>query len=128
MSTVLDPATRQPRRVGGVGARTRALLWQTGAVAAVTVVVGAIACQAAANLKARGIASGFDYLGRPAAFEIARGVIDYSSGDTLARALVVGLVNTLRVSVLGIVITTVLGTVVGLARLSRIWIVARTAG
>ena len=57
--------------------------------------------QTAANLELRGIASGFGYLHRAAGFEISRGPVAYSSRDTYARALGVGLVNTLRVSLLG---------------------------
>ena len=83
-------------------------MWQTAAVAAVGAVLAAIAVQTAGNLRLRGITSGFDYLGRAAGFEIATGLLSYSSGDTYARALEVGLFNTLRVSLLGILISTVL--------------------
>ena len=62
------------------------------------------------NLKLRGIASGFDYLRRTAGFEIAPGPLPYSSRDTYTRALEVGLVNTLRVSLLGIVVADRAGT------------------
>ena len=78
-------------------------------VAVVVAIVAAVAIQTASNLRARGIASGFDYLGRAAGFEIAGGPIEFSSRDTYARALSVGLFNTLRVSLLGIVLATALG-------------------
>ena len=108
-------------------ARTRALAWQILAVAVVVASITVIAFQTATNLRARGIASGFDFLGRAAGFEIARGPIEFSSRDTYARALLVGLVNTLRVSLLGIVLATTLGVVLGVARLSSVWVVAAIA-
>jgi general L-amino acid transport system permease protein len=107
--------------------RTRALVWQVSTVAVVVAIVTAIAVQTAINLRARGIASGFDFLGRAAGFEIARGPIEFSSRDTYARALLVGLLNTIRVSLAGIVLATALGVACGVARLSRVWIVATIA-
>lgn len=107
--------------------RTRAIVWQTLAIAVVVVIVTAIAFQTVTNLRARGIASGFDFLGRAAGFEIARGPIEFSSRDTYARALLVGLVNTLRVSLLGIGLATMLGVALGVARLSNIWVVSAIA-
>ncbi len=97
------------------------------AVAAVVAIVGLIAVQTATNLRARGIASGFDFLGRTAGFEIARGPIEFSSRDTYARAILVGLLNTLRVSLTGIVLASALGMAMGLARLSNVWIASTAA-
>ena len=104
--------------------RTRAILWQAVVVAAACAVVAMVAMQTAANLRARDIASGFDYLSRAAGFEIAQGGLSYSSRDTYARALEVGLVNTLRVAGIGIAVASALGLLVGVARLSPIWIVS----
>ena len=107
--------------------RTRAIAWQVIAVAIVVVIAAVIAGQTASNLRARGIASGFGFLERAAGFEIAKGPIAFSSRDTYARALLVGLLNTLRVSLLGIVLASVLGMALGVARLSYIWIVSTMA-
>ena len=107
--------------------RARAIVWQALAIAVVVVIVGAVAFQTVTNLRARGIASGFDFLGRAAGFEIARGPIEFSSRDTYARALLVGLVNTLRVSLLGIGLATMLGVALGVARLSNVWVVSAIA-
>ena len=96
-------------------------------MAVVLAFVATIGFQAAANLRARGIASGFDFLDRSAGFEIARGPIEFSSRDTYARALFVGFINTLRVSLLGIVAATALGVVLGVARLSNVWVVSAIA-
>ena len=74
----------------------------------------------AANLEARRIASGYGFLSREAGFEIGESFfLRYSAADSYARALVVGLVNTLAVAAIGIVLATVLGGAIGLARLAR---------
>ena len=74
----------------------------------------------AANLEARRIASGYGFLSREAGFEIGESFfLRYSAADSYARALVVGLVNTLGVAAIGIVLATVLGGAIGLARLAR---------
>ena len=107
--------------------RTRAIVWQTVAVAVVVAIVAAVGFQTASNLRTRGIASGFDFLGRAAGFEIARGLIEFSSRDTYARALLVGLVNTIRVSLIAIALATALGAALGVARLSHVWVVSTMA-
>ena len=107
--------------------RTRAIVWQVLVVAVVVAIVAAVAIQTTMNLRARGIASGFDFLGRAAGFEISRGLIEFSALDTYARALLVGLLNTLRVSLLGIVLATSLGIAIGVARLSNVWIASAIA-
>jgi len=71
-----------------------------------------------ANLEARRIASGFAFLWREAGFEIGEPAFAYSAADSYFRALLVGLANTFKVSLLGVVAATVLGTVIGLSRLS----------
>jgi general L-amino acid transport system permease protein len=107
--------------------RARAIACQSIIVAIVVAIVAAVAVQTAVNLRARGIASGFDFLNRPAGFEIARGLLSFSSRDTYARALLVGLLNTVRVAFLGVVMATSLGLAIGIARLSGIWIVSTVA-
>jgi len=74
----------------------------------------------AANLEARRIASGYGFLSREAGFEIGESFfLRYSAADSYARALVVGIVNTLVVAAIGIGLATVLGGAIGLARLAR---------
>ena len=77
------------------------------------------------NLQRQKIASGFDYLGREAGFEIGDSMIEYSAADTYARAIWVGILNTLRVAVIGIVLATFLGTAIGIGKLSRNWLLAK---
>jgi len=117
---------RPPRRppISLRDARTRSVLWQAVAVAIACAIIVLVGIQTAANLKQRGITSGFDYLGRAAGFELPPGPVPYASRDSYARALVLGLANTLRVSLLGILIATALGVAIGVARLSTIWVFA----
>lgn len=102
-------------------------LSQAAIVVAIAAVVALIAAQTSANLRSRGIASGYGYLGRASGFEIAPGPVSYSSRDTYARALVAGVVNTLRVALPGMAIASALGLVLGIARLSRVAVVAGAA-
>lgn len=78
------------------------------------------------NADAQGLRIGFDFLNTTAAFDIKEG-IEFEATDTFGRALWVGIVNTIRVSVLGIILTTILALIVGIARLSTNWLVSKTA-
>jgi general L-amino acid transport system permease protein len=78
-----------------------------------------------ANLERQSISTGFDFLEKESSFEIGETLIRYSAADSYGRALVVGFVNTLLVSFIGIVLTVILGTVIGIARLSSNWLLAR---
>lgn len=79
------------------------------------------------NLEKRNIASGFAFLESTAGFGLAQSLIPYSEESSYGRAFLVGLCNTLLVAVLGIILATVLGFIVGIARLSRNWLIARLA-
>jgi general L-amino acid transport system permease protein len=105
----------------------RAILYQIVVVGAVAFGVWYLISNTMANLETRKIATGFGFLGREAGLPIGEAIVAYSPADTYLRALYVGLLNTLRVAVLGIVLATVLGTIIGIARLSRNWLVAQTA-
>jgi general L-amino acid transport system permease protein len=78
------------------------------------------------NLRELGIRRDFRYLRQPAGFVISGS--DFSSSQSLFQALLVGIENTAKVSFLGIVLATILGVVVGVARLSPNWLVRRAAG
>ena len=77
------------------------------------------------NLSVLGKTLSFDFLFRRAGYDIPQQLIPYNSDDTHLRATVVGLLNTLLVSVLGCVSATVLGVIVGVLRLSSNWLIAR---
>src|SRR5262245_11853203 len=83
---------------------------------------------AQANLQAQRIATGFGFLQNTAGFATSQTLIPYQESDSYTRVFFVGLLNTLLVSVLGIVLATILGFIVGLGRLSPNWLVARLAG
>lgn len=78
-------------------------------------------------LAAQGLALGFRFLRLTAGFDIGESPIPYARTSTYGRAFVVGLLNTLRVSFVGIILATMLGTIIGVARLSSNWLVARLA-
>ena len=108
--------------------RARAAAVQLALVAAVLFVFWYFASNTAQNLEARKIASGFAFLSREAGFEIGEApFLAYGAADSYARAILVGLINTFRVALVGIVLATVLGTLLGLARLSRNWLLAKLA-
>jgi general L-amino acid transport system permease protein len=86
-----------------------------------------IALNTARNLESRNIASGWDFLSRNSGFDVVFSLIPYSSDSTYGRALVVGFLNTMLVSLLGIALATLLGFVIGVMRLSRNWLAARAA-
>ncbi len=77
------------------------------------------------NLARQKIASGYAYLSHEAGFEIGDSMIPYSPANTYARAILVGMLNTLRVAVLGIIFSTILGTLIGIGRLSPNWLLAK---
>lgn len=108
-------------RIGG----RAGLVAQVLLLGAVVLLLAWLARNAAANIAARGLASGYDFLGRSAGFDISQHLIAYAPEDTYWRVFMVGAVNTLLVSVLGIVSATALGVLVGVMRVSRNWI-ART--
>jgi general L-amino acid transport system permease protein len=79
------------------------------------------------NLQQRGIASGFGFLSSPAGFGIIQHLLPYSESNSYGRVFWVGLFNTLLVSALGIFFATLLGFIIGIARLSKNWLVAKLA-
>ncbi|WP_343714105.1 amino acid ABC transporter permease [Inquilinus sp.] len=79
------------------------------------------------NREVRGIQTGYGFLSREAGFAIAETPISYTPSDSYARAFLVGLVNTLKVSILGIILATLLGLVVGVSKLSSNWLLAKIA-
>jgi len=81
-----------------------------------------------ANLERQSIATGFGFLNNEAGFEIGEVPIAYSAADSYGRALIVGALNTVKVSFIGIVFTLFIGTLVGISRLSHNWLVSRLSG
>jgi general L-amino acid transport system permease protein len=105
----------------------RGIIFQVLFVTVVLALVAFLVHNTVINLRRQNIASGFGFLNREAAFGIGESLIAYSPADTYARAFLVGLLNTLYVAGLGIVLATILGTVMGIARLSRNWLISKLA-
>jgi general L-amino acid transport system permease protein len=108
--------------------KIRSAAWQIGLLAALVWFGYEFALNAKANLDAQRIASGVGFLGNTAGFGVNQSLIAYSETDSYGRVFLVGLLNTLLVSGLGIVFATILGFVVGISRLSPNWLLARLAG
>src|SRR6266850_550225 len=87
-----------------------------------------IVANARANLEAQRITSGFGFLNNTAGFDVSQNLIPYSGSDTYTRVFLVGLLNTLLVSIIGIFFATVIGFLVALGRLSPNWLLSRISG
>ena len=108
--------------------RYRALFFQALVLAGVIGFGAYLVDNTLTNLEKRGIASGFEFLGRTAGFSIGESLIFYSEEHTYARAFLVGLLNTLLVAAFGVVMATILGFAIGIARLSSNWLLSKLAG
>ena len=97
----------------------RGLIYQIVALGVIAVAVWFLASNTMTNMRVRGIQSGFDFLSQPAGFSIGESLFPFDSAESYWRAFLVGLANTLRVAAVGIILATLLGTVVGVGRFSR---------
>ncbi len=107
--------------------RVLGVLSQIVFVLAVVALFGFLFSNLTSAMRQRGLAAGFDYLRNTSGFEIGESLIPYRPTDTYGRAYLVGLLNTLAVSVVGILLATILGVIIGVARLSTNWLVNRLA-
>jgi general L-amino acid transport system permease protein len=126
-------STGEPRSRGGLEAllyrpEVRQIAYQVLLVAVLAFAAVWVVNNVAENLRRQNIASGFEFLGRTSGFDVSQSLIEYSNLSTYGRAFWVGLLNTLLVAALGIVAATVVGFVIGIARLSSNWLIARLAG
>ncbi|HRD34866.1 MAG TPA: amino acid ABC transporter permease [Rhodocyclaceae bacterium] len=107
--------------------KARALLFQVLSVCTVVGIGWYLFHNTQTNLAQRGITSGFGFLNNTAGFGILQSLIEFSPTDTYGRVFFIGLLNTLLVSVLGIFFATVIGFIIGIARLSPNWLISRLA-
>ncbi len=107
--------------------RYRALFFQAVVLGGVLLLGMYLIRNTMANLERQGIASGFGFLQTTAGFSISQTLIEYSEESSYGRAFLVGLLNTILVSVIGIFFATILGFIIGVARLSRNWLIANLA-
>ncbi len=119
-------APKRALRLSWSDPRFRAIVWQVVILGFVGLIVWYLINNTSKNLESRHIATGFGFLGRTAGVPIGESLISYNPAlDTYGRALVIGVLNTLKVSVIGIVLATILGTLIGIGRLSKNWLMAR---
>ena len=97
----------------------RGLVYQIIAIGLVALGVWFLASNTLYNMKVRGIQSGFDFLGSPAGFDIGESLYTFDSSHPYWQAFLIGLTNTLRVAIVGVILTTVIGTLLGVGRFSR---------
>ncbi|HEU5178229.1 MAG TPA: ABC transporter permease subunit [Burkholderiales bacterium] len=110
-------------------ARGKRIAYQAAALAGALLVAWFLISNTMANLEERRIASGFGFLQREAGFEIGESAfLRYGAADSYLRALFVGLTNTLLVAAIGIVLATILGTFIGLCRLSKNFLLRTLSG
>ena len=107
--------------------KKRAIFFQFCSVCVVGLIAYYLVSNTIVNLQRQSIATGFGFLKKEAAFEIGESLIPYSAANAYARALLVGALNTIKVSLVGIVVTMIVGTMIGVARLSSNWLVAKIA-
>ena len=105
--------------------KVRGLVYQAVVFILLVVFVYWIVGNTIENLKRANIASGFGFLNGRAGFDVGQNLIEFSSDSTFARALVVGLLNTLLVAVTGIITASIVGFLVGIGRLSRNWLIQK---
>ena len=115
---------KRPLRLSWADERIRGIVWQLLVVGIVFSIIYWLWSNTVHNLEVRRIATGFGFLNREAGLPIAEHLIPYDPTDTYLRALIVGVLNTLKVAVVGVII----GTFIGIARLSKNFLVSKIAG
>ncbi len=119
-------APKRALRLSWSDPRFRAIVWQIIILGVIGLIVWYLIHNTSENLKSRRIATGFGFLDRTAGIPIGESLIEYNpAADSYGRALVIGVLNTLKVSVVGVVLATILGTLIGIGRLSKNWLMAR---
>jgi general L-amino acid transport system permease protein len=101
------------------------VLYQVMVLGAVIALVAYLVRNTLENLQRQKIASGFGFLEREAGFAISESLITYTPASSYLEAILVGLLNTLYIAVFGVILATILGTIIGVARLSPNWLIAR---
>ncbi|WP_372659763.1 amino acid ABC transporter permease [Hydrogenophaga sp.] len=110
----------QPKRAWSLNSRaTRGLIFQVIILLLVFASGWYLWHNLQENMRVRGIQSGFDFLGSTAGFDIGETLIEYNPSESYGKAIWVGVLNTLKVAVIGIVLTTILGVLIGVGRFSR---------
>ena len=127
----LRPARAAPRKrisLSWSDPKFRNIVWQVAIIGLIVAIVWYLVSNTNANLAQRHIATGFAFLSSPSPIPIGESLLPYApSVNTYGHALLIGLLNTLKVAVVGVILTTILGTIIGVARLSPNWLIAKLA-
>jgi ABC-type phosphate/phosphonate transport system permease subunit len=91
----------------------RSVIYQIVAILSALALLGLLVRNTLTNMRLRGIQSGYDFLLQPFGFDISETMIEYASNSTYLVAFLIGMLNTLKVAVIGIVLATLLGVLVG---------------
>jgi len=121
-AVLIAPRVMPPARRSAFSWRSkqaRGVIYQILVLSVVAFLVWLLVSNTLANMKARGIQSGFDFLLQTAGFDIGEEITGYDSNQPYWRAFMAGVGNTLRVAIIGVVLTTILGTLLGIGRFSR---------
>ncbi len=128
--TATDQPTRVPPSPRGSlwrNERFRNIFYQVLAILILFAVWSFLISNVLTNLEERSIRTGFDFLEREAGFRIGESLISYTAESNYGRAYLVGILNTLRVACIGIVLATLIGILLGIARLSPNWLIVQLA-
>jgi general L-amino acid transport system permease protein len=128
MTTTSGVATKSPTTPLIYNPKARGIAYQAVLCIIIAFLAWGAITNAVDNLARARIASGFGFWDNTAGFDISQTLIEYSTSSTYGRAFWVGLINTLLVAGIGVVLATLLGFVIGIARLSKNWLVSRLAG
>jgi general L-amino acid transport system permease protein len=131
--STIDPRLANARAAPKKGLRLswddpvfRSIIWQTVIVGLISAFIWYLAANTQRNLEVRHIATGLGFLSNTAGIPIAETLIPYDPAvNTWGRAVVEGILNTLKVAIVGIVLSTILGTIIGVGRLSKNWLVSK---
>src|SRR5262245_59920262 len=123
---VLNGTTPQRRRIDWDAVLS--LLARALVLMGIAALIWMMARYVSGTLERQNITTGFGFLSRPARFQIGESLIDFSPADTYGRALLVALLNTLQVGIIGCILASILGVLVGVARLSTNPLLVRLSG
>jgi general L-amino acid transport system permease protein len=119
-------APKRRMRLSWTDPKFRALVWQIVIVGVVAAIAWYLIRNTSENLAARHIATGLAFLNRTAGIPIGESLIPYNPAvNTYGTALLIGVLNTLKVAIIGVILATILGALIGIGRLSKNWLMAK---
>jgi general L-amino acid transport system permease protein len=124
--TAARAAPKRRMRLSWTDPVFRSVVWQIIIVGIVVAIGWYFVSNTNQNLAARHIATGFGFLDRVAGIPIGESLLPYNPAvNTYGRALLIGVLNTLQIAVIGVILATILGTAIGIGRLSKNWLLAK---